>query len=46
MVVYPDGVWYRFETEADVEEILRSHVVGGSTVQRLALSIDPATLHG
>ena len=46
MVVYPDGVWYRYETEADVEEILRSHVVGGVTVQRLALSIDPATLHG
>lgn len=46
MVVYPEGVWYKFESEADVEEILRSHIIGGIPVERLALTIDPATLHG
>ncbi len=46
MVVYPDGVWYKYETRADIEEILRRHVIGGKRVERLQLDIDPATLHG
>lgn len=46
MVIYPEGVWYRFETEEDIAEIIRSHVVAGRRVERLALSIDPATIHG
>ena len=46
MVIYPDGVWYKYETKADVEEILRRHVMGGKRVERLLLNIDPATLHG
>lgn len=46
LVIYPEGVWYKFETQEDVAEILRSHVVGGKKVERLALSIDPSLLHG
>ena len=46
MVIYPQGVWYRYETEADIEEILRSHVKRGVPVERLRLAIDPRTLHG
>ncbi len=46
MVIYPDAVWYRYETERDVEEILRVHVIGGRRVERLLVAIDPATLHG
>lgn len=46
MVIYPEGVWYKFETEDDVAEILRSHVVAGRPVERLMLSIDPASIHG
>ncbi len=46
MVIYPEGVWYKFETEEDVAEIMRSHIIHGRKVERLALSIDPATLHG
>ncbi|MCR5944143.1 (2Fe-2S) ferredoxin domain-containing protein (plasmid) [Brucella anthropi] len=46
MVIYPEGVWYRFETEDDVSEILRSHVGGGRHVDRLRLFIDPSTIHG
>lgn len=44
MVIYPDGVWY--EIQADVEEILRRHVIGGKRVARLLGDIDPGTLHG
>lgn len=45
MVIYPEGVWYKFENEEDVAEILRSHVIKGKKVDRLALSIPPGTLH-
>ena len=46
LVVYPEGVWYRYSTQSDVEEILRSHIIGGVKVERLAVSIDPSTIHG
>jgi (2Fe-2S) ferredoxin len=42
MVIYPEGVWYRYETEADIEEILNEHVRRGRTVARLLL--DPARI--
>lgn len=42
MVIYPDAVWYRFETEADVEAIFAEHIRRGRTVERLRL--DPALL--
>ncbi|HEY1805161.1 MAG TPA: (2Fe-2S) ferredoxin domain-containing protein [Terracidiphilus sp.] len=38
LVVYPDAVWYGFVTEADVDEIIDSHIVGGKPVERLRLS--------
>ena len=37
MVIYPDGVWYHFKTEADVDEILEAHVKNGGRVPRLML---------
>jgi len=37
IVVYPDAVWYGKVTEADVEEIIESHIVGGKPVERLRL---------
>jgi (2Fe-2S) ferredoxin len=39
MVVYPDGVWYRYRSFEDVDEILATHVAGGRPVARLR--IDP-----
>jgi (2Fe-2S) ferredoxin len=39
MVIYPEGVWYHYETREDVDEILERHVVGGERVERLALAI-------
>ncbi len=38
MVIYPEGVWYRYETEADIEEILDRHVVRGERVPRLMIT--------
>jgi len=39
VVVYPDAVWYGHVTEADVDEIIESHIVGGKPVERLRLAI-------
>ena len=38
VVVYPDGVWYGGVTEADVDEIVDRHLVGGEPVARLRLA--------
>jgi (2Fe-2S) ferredoxin len=37
MVVYPDGVWYRYETKDDIDEILTEHLQKGGRVARLML---------
>ena len=37
VVVYPEGVWYGRVTLDDVEELFRSHVLGGRPVERLLL---------
>ena len=37
-VVYPEGVWYSFVDQADVDEIIDSHLVGGQPVKRLMLA--------
>jgi (2Fe-2S) ferredoxin len=37
MVIYPEGVWYRYRTEADLDEILEAHVRDGGRVERLML---------
>lgn len=40
MVIYPDGVWYTYENEADVDEILERHMLKGERVERLVLEND------
>jgi (2Fe-2S) ferredoxin len=37
VVVYPDTVWYGGVTEADIDEIIDRHIVGGTPVARLRL---------
>lgn len=37
MVIYPQGVWYRYESEADIDDILESHMRDGKPVERLLL---------
>ena len=36
-VVYPEGVWYTFLDEADIDEIVDSHLKNGQVVERLVL---------
>lgn len=38
LVIYPEGVWYRPETPADIDEILAAHLVQGGRVPRLMLT--------
>ncbi|GGF64507.1 ferredoxin [Azorhizobium oxalatiphilum] len=37
MVVYPEGVWYQPKTPEDVDEIVRTHLLGGELVERLVI---------
>ena len=45
MVIYPDGVWYTYTCEADIDEILKSHVMRGQLVERLLLHPDQGPRH-
>ena len=40
MVIYPEGVWYRYEITEDIDEILETHVKNGGRVERLMLQPD------
>jgi (2Fe-2S) ferredoxin len=37
VVIYPEGVWYRVGSAADVDAILERHVAGGGRVSELML---------
>ncbi|MGE5472097.1 MAG: (2Fe-2S) ferredoxin domain-containing protein [Bacteroidota bacterium] len=37
MVVYPEETWYSFIDEADVDEIIDQHLLGGQVVERLKI---------
>lgn len=39
-VVYPEAVWYTFVDQADIDEIVDSHLVNGRVVDRLRLAPD------
>jgi (2Fe-2S) ferredoxin len=39
-VVYPEGTWYTFVDQTDIEEIVESHLVKGQVVERLVLPPD------
>ena len=36
-VVYPEAVWYTFVDQADIDEIVQSHLQNGQVVERLLL---------
>lgn len=40
MVIYPEGIWYTVRTEADVDEVLETHLKNGGRVERLLLPPD------
>ena len=35
LVIYPEGIWYQYQTEADIDEIISSHLQDGNIVERL-----------
>ncbi|PJI38480.1 (2Fe-2S) ferredoxin domain-containing protein [Ferrovibrio sp.] len=37
IVIYPEGIWYRADSFADIDEILETHVKNGGRVERLLL---------
>ena len=37
MVIYPEGVWYTYNSIEDAEEILQRHLIKGERVERLML---------
>jgi len=41
MVVYPEGVWYTYVDEEDVDEIIEQHLQQGKIVERLRLDEKP-----
>lgn len=45
MVIYPEGIWYTFSTEADVEEIISRHIAMGVIVERLLMSPEAGPRH-
>ena len=36
-VVYPEGVWYTYVDQTDIDEIVERHLRGGEVVERLRL---------
>ena len=36
-VVYPEGTWYTYVDQEDVDEIINSHIVNGKEVERLKI---------
>lgn len=37
IVVYPDGIWYRYSSTADIDSIIDEHLVQGRPVKRLQI---------
>ena len=40
VVIYPEGVWYSPKSEADIDEIIATHLQKGGRVERLMLRPD------
>lgn len=38
LVVYPEGIWYSYHSQVDLDEILQEHVLHGRIVQRLLMN--------
>src|SRR5437660_1445540 len=37
IVVYPEGVWYSYVDEQDIDEIIEEHLIHGRPVERLRI---------
>lgn len=39
VVIYPEGVWYRYESMADIDEIIVKHLINNERVTQLLIDI-------
>lgn len=37
VVIYPEGVWYRYESTADIDEIIVKHLINNERVTQLLI---------
>ena len=37
LVIYPEGIWYTYIDEEDIDEIVDSHLIAGKPVERLKI---------
>ncbi len=37
LVIYPEGVWYTYQTREDLDEIIEKHLCQGQAVERLRI---------
>ena len=44
LVIYPEGVWYHYDTRDDLDEIIETHLKQGKRVERLILATDQTEL--
>jgi len=35
LVIYPEGIWYQYQSEEDIDEIIESHLQNDTIVTRL-----------
>jgi (2Fe-2S) ferredoxin len=40
LVIYPEGIWYTYHSQEDIDEILTTHLIEGGRVDRLMLHPD------
>ncbi len=39
LVIYPDGVWYHYESTSDIDEIIENHLLKGNQVPHLLMAV-------
>jgi (2Fe-2S) ferredoxin len=44
LAIYPEGVWYHYDTRADLDEIIQTHLKQGGRVERLMLTTEQEEL--
>ncbi|SFM97125.1 (2Fe-2S) ferredoxin [Formivibrio citricus] len=37
LVIYPEGVWYSYTNQNDIDQIIDEHIIGGWIVERLKI---------
>jgi len=37
LVIYPEGTWYRYQNESDIDDIIEQHFINNQEVTRLLL---------